>query len=52
MEARLSELPRGSTLHFDPDPRGASSTFTATQFNALKTCCEKKGITFLVSNVD
>jgi hypothetical protein len=50
MEARLSELPRRSVVHFDGD--GRSPGVPSAQLEALKTCCQKKSISFIQSGVD
>jgi len=50
MEARLSELPRGSIVHYEPDPRGPQ--VPSAELEALKTCCAKKGIGLSVSNTN
>jgi hypothetical protein len=50
MEERLSALPRGSIVHYDPDPRGPLAP--SAQLEALKTSCGKKGISLFVSNTN
>jgi hypothetical protein len=50
IEARLSDLPRGSMVHYEPDPRGPQ--VPSAQLEALKTCCAKKGIGLSVSNTN
>jgi hypothetical protein len=47
METQLSLLEQGSIVHFDPDGRAPSEP---TQLEALKICCQKKGISFIVGN--
>jgi len=50
MELRLSQLPRGSVLHFDPDPR--SPGVPSAQLEALTSCCKTNEIGFVISNVN
>jgi hypothetical protein len=50
MEAWLSGLPRDSVVHYDAN--GFMPPVEPAKLEALKTCCEKKGIGFVVSNVN
>jgi hypothetical protein len=50
MEAWLSSLPHDSVVHYDAD--GFMPPAESAKFEALKTSCEKKGIRFIVSNVN
>jgi hypothetical protein len=50
MEVWLSSLPRDSVVHYDAN--GFMPPVESAKLEALKTCCEKKGIGFIVSNVN
>ena len=42
MEAWLSSLPRDSVVHYEAN--GFSPRVDSTKLEALKTCCQKKGV--------
>jgi hypothetical protein len=48
MEAWLSGLPRDSVVRYDAN--GFMSPVESAKLEALKTCCQKKGISFIPSN--
>jgi hypothetical protein len=50
MEARLSSLPHDSAIHYDAD--GFMPPVESAKLETLKTCCQKKGISFIQSGVD
>jgi hypothetical protein len=47
MEAWLSGLPRDSVVRYDAN--GFMSPVESAKLEALKTCCEKKGVSFIPS---
>ena len=50
MEAWLSSLPRESFVHYDAN--GFMPPVESAKLEALKTCCQKKGVSFVESNVN
>jgi len=50
MEAWLSGLPRGSIVHYDGN--GFMPRVPSAQLDALKTACQKKGVSFIESMVN
>ncbi len=50
MEVWLSNLPRGSIVHYDAN--GFLARVPSAQLEALKACCQKKGVAFAESVVN
>ena len=50
MEAWLSSLPRESVVHYDAN--GFLPRVESAKLEALKTCCQKKGVSFIESPVN
>jgi hypothetical protein len=50
MEAWLSSLPHATVVHYDAN--GFLPRVESAKLEALKTCCQKKGVSLVESNVN